>query len=259
MRLDAEIVSRGILPSRERAKEKIKSGEIQINGRICLKPSADVGTDDEIVFTGEKLKYAGRGGLKLERASDVFGLDFDGIICLDIGASSGGFTDCMLQRGAERVYAVEVGHGQLAEKLVNDSRVINMEKTDIRNVSSEIFEKIPQFVCADVSFISLKLIIPHIYRLTDNNMKCVLLIKPQFEAGRSNIGKNGIVKSLSVHETVIDDIIKFCMEYGFCIKGLCPSPVKGGSGNTEYLLYIDRSTDENTVFDIKKIVSQAMH
>lgn len=258
MRLDAEIVSRGILPSRERAKEKIKNKDILVNGKICVKPSAEVTDTDVIEFTGEKLKYVGRGGLKLERAVDFFGIDLKGLVCLDVGASSGGFTDCMLQRGAGLVYAVEVGHGQLAEKLLSDSRVVSMERTDIRNLDEKAFEKQPEFVCADVSFISLKLIIPYIYRLVSDNCECVFLIKPQFEAGRSNIGKNGIVKSSKVHVNVINDIINFCTEIGFCIKGLCPSPVKGGSGNIEYLLYVAKGSGESCICDVKETVKTAM-
>lgn len=258
MRLDSEIIARGILTGRERAKEKIKNGEIEVNGIVCKKPSYEVSDTDKIVLTGEVLKYVGRGGLKLEKAVEVFNIDLKGLICLDVGASTGGFTDCMLQNGAEKVYAVEVGHGQLAEKLLDDRRVISMEKTDIRNVSNDIFEEPPQFVCADVSFISLKLILPHIYRLMSETGSVTVLIKPQFEAGKSNIGKNGIVKSPKVHIQVINDILEFCKEINFYIRGLCVSPIKGGNGNTEYLLYLDRSSQQSSTFDIKKIVSEAL-
>ncbi|MGN0606160.1 MAG: TlyA family RNA methyltransferase [Oscillospiraceae bacterium] len=258
MRLDIETVSRGIFSSRERAKEKIKAGEVFVNGKVCAKPSYDVSEQDKIEFTGENLKYAGRGGLKLEKALNEFGIKLDGCICLDIGASTGGFTDCMLQNGAEKVYAVEIGHGQLAEKLISDSRVISMEKTDIRTLSEERLERLPDFISTDVSFISLKLILPHIYRFMSENGSAVVLIKPQFEAGRSNIGKNGIVKSEKVHMQVLDDILNFCMEAGFSIRQICPSPIKGGSGNTEYLLYIDKSGSPNVSYDIKKMVSEAL-
>lgn len=258
MRLDSELVARGILQSRERAKEKIKCGEISVNGRICFKPSYDVSESDSIIFSGNALKYAGRGGLKLEKAVEYFNISLKGLVCLDIGASTGGFTDCMLQNGAEMVYAVEVGHGQLAEKLINNSKVISMEKTDIRNVVSEMLPETPEFVCADVSFISLKLVIPHIYRLMSSEGSAVVLIKPQFEAGRRNIGKNGIVKSSEVHIQVISDIISFCIETGFYIIGICPSPVKGGSGNTEYLLYISRKNQEGIITDIKYMVAEAL-
>lgn len=258
MRLDYEIVARGILRSRERAKESIKNGDIRVNGNVCTKPSHDIHENDDIIFTGKALKYAGRGGLKLEKALEFFSIDVKGLVCLDIGASTGGFTDCMLENGAEKVYAVEVGHGQLIERLACDSRVVSMEKTDIRDVESSVFEILPQFVCTDVSFISLKLIIPHIYRLMDGRGSAVVLVKPQFEAGKSNIGKNGIVKSSAVHIRVLESIIQFCNETGFFIRGLCASPIKGGSGNTEYLLYLDRKSSENIICDIKKIVSEAL-
>lgn len=258
MRLDYEIVARGIAKSRERAKESIKNGDIRVNGSVCLKPAYDVNENDEIIFTGKALKYAGRGGLKLEKALEFFRIDVKGLVCLDIGASTGGFTDCMLENGAEKVYAVEVGHGQLIERLVCDSRVVNMEKTDIRNVENDIFEIMPQFVCTDVSFISLRLIIPHIYRLMDSKGSAVVLVKPQFEAGKSNIGKNGIVKSHKVHIKVLEDIMHFCTETGFFIRGICASPIKGGSGNTEYLLCLDRKSGKNVVCDIKAVVSEAL-
>ncbi len=255
MRLDYELTARGILPSRERAKEKIKCGEVQVNGITCTKPSFEVCESDKIEFVGEALKYVGRGGLKLEKALEVFKIDVSGLNCLDIGASTGGFTDCMLKNGAEKVYAVEVGHGQLVDKLLSDNRVVNMENTDIRSVSADMFEKIPQFTCADVSFISLEHILPHIYRLTESN--CVVLIKPQFEAGKSNIGKRGIVKSEKVHVQVIEKIISCSMGLGFSVKGLCSSAIRGGSGNVEYLLYLEKS-GQSVTFDIKNIVSQAM-
>ncbi len=258
MRLDYELTARGILPSRERAKEKIKAGEVQINGKICTKPSYEVSEKDVLEFTGEALKYAGRGGLKLEKAVETFGINLSGKVCIDIGASTGGFTDCMLINGAEKVYAVEVGHGQLIERLVQDSRVINMEKTDIRNVYSEMLDAQPEFACADVSFISLELVLPHIYRLLSENGKVVVLIKPQFEAGKSNIGKKGIVKSPKVHIQVIDKIINFSINIGFSVLGLCSSPIKGGSGNTEYLLYLEKTEGKSITFDIKSIVTEAL-
>lgn len=258
MRLDYELVARNILPSRERAKEKIKSGEIQVNGKVCKKPSFDVSESDILILTGEILRYASRGGLKLEKALEVFDINISGYLCLDVGASTGGFTDCMLQNGAEKVYAVEVGHGQLAEKLMNDERVVSMEKTDIRSIQSGIFERPPEFACADVSFISLEHILPHIYRLIADDGKSAVLVKPQFEAGKRYIGKNGIVKSAEVHIQVLEKIMQFSIDMGFCIKGLCSSPVKGGSGNTEYLMYLEKSSEKSMTFDIKSIVSEAM-
>ena len=192
-RLDAQLVERGIARSRERAKEMIKSGAVTVNGKIINKPSYEVCSDDVIV-SSEKEIYVGRGALKLERAAQAFGLDFSGKICIDIGASTGGFTEYMLMHGAEKIYAVDVGKGQLAEKLKNDSRVINMENTDIRSVSPEDTGGQADFISVDVSFISLEKILPDIYRLLKDDACAAVLIKPQFEAGRKDIGKGGIVK-----------------------------------------------------------------
>ena len=188
MRLDTELVSRGIARSRERAKEMIKSGAVSVNGRTVLKPSAEVSESDSIISSESEI-YVGRGALKLEKASKTFGIDFRNMVCIDIGASTGGFTEYMLNNGALRVYAVDVGHGQLAESLRNDSRVINMENTDIRNVSESDTGGKADFICADVSFISLKKILPEIKKLLKEESYSAVLIKTQFEAGKNETGK----------------------------------------------------------------------
>lgn len=258
-RLDFEIVSRNLVKGRENAKNLIKDGKVSVNGKICTKPAFQVCENDRIEICGDTLRFAGRGGLKLEKALDVFPIDLSGRICMDIGASTGGFTDCMLQSGAEFVYAVDVGHGQLADFLAGDSRVINMEGVDIRNLKSADLPKIPSFISCDVSFISLKLVLPEIYRLLSESGECVCLVKPQFEAGRENIGKNGVVKSQKVHIKVLESVIQQADTIGFAVKGVCPSAIKGAKGgNIEYLMYISKGGSEKSqVIDIRTLVEDA--
>ena len=255
-RLDAELVSRGIARSRQRAKEMIQAGSITVNGRCVTKVSAEVSPDDTVESSEEEL-YVGRGALKLEKAAAEFGLDFTGKTCIDIGASTGGFTDIMLGRGAAKVYAVDVGHGQLAEKLRSDPRVVNMEGTDIRNVSPESFGGCADIITVDVSFISLKMILPKVYELLKENACAAVLIKPQFEAGRSGISKNGIVKDRKVHLRVLREIDEFARETGFVCEKYTYSPVKGGSGNIEYLVKLCRSGAPAAVHDLKALVESA--
>ena len=255
-RLDSQLVARGVARSRERAKEMIKSGAVTVNGRIIRKSSFEVMPDDEII-SSEKEIYVGRGALKLEKAAQTFGLDFSGRICIDIGASTGGFTEYMLMHGAERIYAVDVGTGQLAEKLRNNSRVINMENTDIRSVSEEDTGGKADFISGDVSFISLEKILPDIYRLLKDNACAVVLIKPQFEAGKKDIGKGGIVKERKVHERILSGLCGKFSEIGFSAAMLTHSPVKGGSGNIEYLALLKKSYDCSYEYDFRKIVNTA--
>ncbi|MGN0620702.1 MAG: TlyA family RNA methyltransferase [Porcipelethomonas sp.] len=258
MRVDAFMVENGLAPSRERAKELIKKQQVTVNSRVCVKPSANVGSEDKVEVTGETLRYVGRGGLKLEKIIEKYSLDLSGKTCMDVGASTGGFTDCMLQSGAGKVYAVDVGSGQLAQKLLEDSRVVNMEKTDIRDLSESDFPEKIDFISADVSFISLKLVLPHIRRLISPDGQAAVLIKPQFEAGRENVGKNGIVRSKKVHERVLSDIYAFACGLGFKVIDVCCSPVTGAKGNIEYLIYMDCSETESTgIFDFKEIADDA--
>lgn len=255
-RLDTELVSRGIARSRQRAKEMIQAGSITVNGRCVTKASAEVSPDDTVESSEEEL-YVGRGALKLEKAAAEFGLDFTGKTCIDIGASTGGFTDIMLSRGAAKIYAVDVGHGQLAEKLRSDPRVVNMEGTDIRNVSPESFGGCADIITVDVSFISLKMILPKVYELLTENACAAVLIKPQFEAGRSGISKNGIVKDKKVHLRVLREIDEFARDMGFVCEKYTYSPVKGGSGNIEYLVKLCRSDAPAAVHDLKALVESA--
>ncbi len=237
MRLDQYLAEKGLCKSRTAAQSLIKSGGVSVNGAPCTKPSADVSETDAVAITGEQLKYVGRGGLKLEGAVNAFGIELSGLVCLDIGSSTGGFTDCMLQNGAARVYAVDVGTDQLDPKLRADDRVVVMEQTDIR--TAQLPEQV-DFVGTDVSFISLKQVIPHINRLLKAQGKAAALIKPQFEAGRQALNKKGIVKDEKIRRRVVEDITEFAQQCGFAVLGVTDSPVQGGDGNTEYLMYIEK-------------------
>lgn len=258
MRIDAFLAENGYVKSREAAKNLILAGGVSVNGKPVKKPSADVDADDDIIITADMPKYVGRGGLKLEKALECFGISVKGLVCLDIGASTGGFTDCMLQNGAEYVYAVDVGHGQLDEKLINDSRVANMENTNIRDCFISDFDKRIDFICTDVSFISLTKIIPVIHSLLDDGGSAVMLIKPQFECGRADIGKKGIVRSEKVHLRVIREIASFCESSGLGVRGIDYSPIKGGDGNIEYLIYVKKN-QSGKAFDFSIAVDAAHH
>lgn len=240
MRLDVYLAENKLCKSRAAAQELIKSGGVSVNGAAAEKNSLDVTDADEVTLDEAKLlRYVGRGGLKLERALGLWELPLSGKICLDIGASTGGFTDCMLQNGAARVYAVDVGSAQLAEKLRSDSRVISLENTDIRGFELPAGVQ-AEFVGADVSFISLKLILPHAYRLLKDGGAAVVLIKPQFEAGKNALNKKGVVTNEKVRERCVRVIEKFAEQCGFVVVGTEKSPITGGDGNIEYLLAIKK-------------------
>lgn len=255
-RLDSELVQRGIARSRERAKEMIKSGSVSVNGKTITKPSFEVSENEKIESSEQEL-YVGRGALKLEKAAEEFGISFSGLLCLDIGASTGGFTDYMLRNGAAKVYAVDVGHGQLSESLRNDKRVVNAEGTDIRDITSEFTGGQVDFVCADVSFISLTKILSKIYELMKENACAALLIKPQFEAGRADIGKNGVVKDKKVHVRVLSEINEFACSLGFIAEQFTFSPVCGGSGNIEYLVKLRKASGTAPVHDFRELTDNA--
>jgi len=254
-RLDSILVSRGIVSGRDRAKAVIMAGQVYIDGQKADKAGMQYDSDVEIDFRGEKMKYVSRGGYKLERAMDVFKLSLDGFICMDIGASTGGFTDCMLKCGASKVYSVDVGYGQLAWELRSDERVINMERTNIRYI-----EPIPDeldFASVDVSFISLYHILPVAKNLLKENGEMVCLIKPQFEAGRGQVGKGGVVRDKEVHKEVINKVLGMARENGFGLLGLTYSPIKGPKGNIEYLMYIKNNSDDAICADVNSVVAEA--
>lgn len=237
MRIDVYLAENNICKSRTSAVRLIETGGVFVNGKAVMKPSVEVGESDEVSVLEEmKPKYVGRGGLKLERAIEVFGIDLSGKVCVDVGASTGGFTDCMLQHGAEKVYAVDVGTNQLDEKLKADARVISLEQTDIRGFK---LERPADFIGADTSFISQRLILPHIFRLLKNGGGAVVLIKPQFEAGKKSLlTKKGVVKDKRLREKIVEEIKDFAEQCGFCVNGTEISPITGGDGNVEYLLYL---------------------
>ncbi len=236
MRLDVYLTENGMCKSRTAAQSLIKSGGVSLNGKTCSKPSQEVTEADSVEITAEQLRYAGRGGLKLEAALEQFRLDITGAECIDIGSSTGGFTDCMLQHGAAKVYAVDVGRDQLVDFLRNDTRVVSMEQTDIRTA------ELPQvnFIGTDVSFISLKLILPHIYRLLKKGGRAAVLIKPQFEAGRANLSKKGVVRDERVRLRIRDEIAEFAKGCGFTVAGMAVSPITGGDGNVEFLMCLEK-------------------
>lgn len=259
-RLDVLLVNNGLATSREKAKAVIMSGDVYVNGQ--KEDKAGTMFDPlkvKIEVRGEKLKYVSRGGLKLEKAMASFKIDLKDYICMDIGASTGGFTDCMLQNGAKKVYSIDVGHGQLAWSLRNDERVVCMEKTNFRYVTPENLDDVPDFASVDVSFISLTKILEPAINILRDHARMVCLIKPQFEAGREEVGKKGVVKDKKVHASVIEKVIEYAGSIGFSILGLDFSPVKGPEGNIEYLLYIEKGepTTEAYEIDINKTVDTA--
>ena len=244
-RLDVLMVQRNLAESREKAKALIMSGIVYVNGQKEDKAGTSFEETVQIEVRGNTLKYVSRGGLKLEKAMSRFGVQLAGKVCMDVGASTGGFTDCMLQNGAVKVYAVDVGHGQLAWKLRNDDRVICMEKTNIRYVTPEDIGDRIEFASIDVSFISLTKVLGPVKQLLTDEGQVVCLIKPQFEAGREKVGKKGVVREKSVHLEVIEMVMDYARSIGLGILGLEFSPIKGPEGNIEYLLYLQNILQEN--------------
>lgn len=250
VRLDVFMVNKGLTESRERAKSLIMAGQVYIDNQKCDKAGMQVDEESTSVeVRGETLKYVSRGGLKLEKAMQEFPITLDGKTTMDIGASTGGFTDCMLQNGAKKVYAVDVGYGQFAWKLRQDERVVNMERTNIRYVTPEDIGEDIDFASVDVSFISLKLVLPVAKNLLAPDGEVVALIKPQFEAGREQVGKKGVVKDIKVHFEVIKTVLDFARSIGFFAAGLSFSPIKGPEGNIEYLAYLKKCECEDNITD----------
>lgn len=257
-RLDVILTERNVFPSREKAKASIMAGLVYVDGQRVDKPGTPVDSAAEITVKEDLCPYVSRGGLKLEKAIDAFCFTLDGAVAADIGASTGGFTDCMLQKGAVRVYAMDVGYGQLDWKLRNDPRVINMEKTNVRYLDPKTIPERMDFISIDVSFISLRLILPVAAALLADGGNLVCLVKPQFEAGRQQVGKKGIVRDPAVHEEVIEKVIGYGRDNGLYCRGLTYSPVTGTKGNIEYLLYMDKNQDGNASMpDIRGIVGDS--
>ena len=258
-RLDVLLVNRGLAPSREKAKTMIMAGNVFVNNNREDKAGSTFPDDCVIEIHGKTLQYVSRGGLKLEKAMKHFDISLDGMVCMDIGASTGGFTDCMLQNGAAKVYAVDVGYGQFAWKLRQDERVVCMEKTNIRYVTPNDIDDALDFASVDVSFISLTKVLEPARNLLKSGGKMVCLIKPQFEAGREKVGKKGVVRDKKVHEEVINKVVDFAFENGFSILNLEYSPIKGPEGNIEYLVYIEKDDNpqKEESIDIHEIVETA--
>lgn len=256
IRLDILLHEKGLCESRERAKALIMAGQVYINNIKCDKAGAQYPVDVTPEIRGETLKYVSRGGLKLEKAMNEFPIELNDLVCMDIGASTGGFTDCMLQNGAKKVFAVDVGYGQFAWKLRSDDRVVNMERTNIRYVTPEDIGEALDFASIDVSFISLTLVLPVAYNLLKENGEIVALIKPQFEAGREQVGKKGVVRDINVHYSVVEKIVDFSRENGYSVLGITFSPVKGPEGNIEYLIYLSKSKEDSGIdtSEIRRIV-----
>lgn len=256
-RLDVLLVNKGLFNSREKAKTSIMAGMIFVDGQISDKPGNLIDVDSIITIKEDICPYVSRGGLKLEKSLSLWPIDLKDKVCMDIGASTGGFTDCMLKNGAKKVYAIDVGYGQLDYKLRTDERVINMEKTNIRYLDFSLITYPIDFISIDVSFISLNLVFPIASKLLTKSGELVSLVKPQFEAGRSQVGKNGIVRDINVHKEVINNVINYATSNEMYPSGLTFSPVKGAKGNIEYLLYLKKEMVENASFNVDEIVENS--
>lgn len=256
LRLDIALTDHGLAESREKAKAYIMSGIVFVNNQRADKPGLSVGKDDKLEVRGSTLKYVSRGGLKLEKAVTEFSLQLSGKICADIGASTGGFTDCMLQNGAQKVYCIDVGYGQLHWSLRTDARVVNLERTNFRYVTSQQIPDLLDFASVDVSFISLTKILPVLYPLMKENAQAVCLIKPQFEAGKEKVGKKGVVRDPAVHEEVLVNMLRFIPTVGFSVLHLTFSPIRGPEGNIEYLAHLikDGAGSVDASIDVAQIV-----
>lgn len=241
-RLDVAVYEQGYATSREKAKAIIMAGIVYVNNQKVDKAGFELKEGDVLEVRGKTLQYVSRGGLKLEKAMQEFPITLEGKVCMDVGASTGGFTDCMLQNGAVKVYSVDVGYGQLAWKLRTDERVVNLERTNFRYATREQIPDEIDFASVDVSFISLKHILPNLNTLLAFDGQAVCLIKPQFEAGKEKVGKKGVVRDLNVHLEVVENVINLAVENGFSVMGLQFSPIKGPEGNIEYLIYLNKSS-----------------
>lgn len=258
-RLDVLVVKRGLAVSREKAKAMIMMGDIFVDGQREDKAGTSFKDSVEIEFRGKPMKYVSRGGLKLEKAMAEFPINLRNTVCMDIGASTGGFTDCMLQSGAKKVYAVDVGYGQFAWKLRQDERVVCMERTNIRYVTAEEIDELCDFASVDVSFISLTMVLGPAYHLLNDDGEMVCLIKPQFEAGKGKVGKKGVVREPEIHKEVIYKVLDYAVGIGFSVLGLSFSPIKGPEGNIEYLTYIKKENNAKVYegVDVEKLVDNS--
>ena len=256
-RLDVLLVERGLEQTRQRAQAMIMSGLVFVDGQRMDKAGTAIPNDAQVEVRGNTLRYVSRGGLKLEKAMTTFGLRLNGCICADIGASTGGFTDCMLQNGAAKVYAVDVGYGQLAWKLRSDERVVCMERTNARYLTHAEIPQELDFASVDVSFISLKLILPALAGLVREGGHVACLVKPQFEAGKEKVGKKGVVRDPAVHLEVLEHFLEHAKENNFTVLGLTYSPIRGPEGNIEYLGYLEKGSGTPGSFDLPALVAES--
>lgn len=259
IRLDQYVFEEGYTESRQRAQALIMAGIVYVNNQKVDKAGYMLKETDKVEVRGKDLKYVSRGGYKLEKAIELYNLDLTDRVCMDIGASTGGFTDCMLQNGAKKVYAVDVGYGQLAWKLRTDERVVNFEKTNIRNVTAEDLEEKINFFSVDVSFISLKHIFPVAYAISTEDVIGACLVKPQFEAGKEKVGKKGVVRDSAVHKEVIINVMEYANQNGFFVKELTFSPIKGPEGNIEFLIVITKNEQDSLIGEeqVDMVVNEA--
>jgi 23S rRNA (cytidine1920-2'-O)/16S rRNA (cytidine1409-2'-O)-methyltransferase len=255
VRLDQLVFDLGLTESRERAKTTIMSGLVFVNGQRADKPGMSVAPDAKVEIHGDALPFVSRGGYKLDKALKVFPVDPSGLICIDCGASTGGFTDVLLQHGAAKVYSVDVGYGQLAWKLRNDPRVVNYERTNLRYITSEQIPELLDLAVMDVSFISIKLVLPAVKQLLKENADIICLIKPQFEAGREEVGKKGVVRDIKVHEEVVQGILDFAPTIGLSVLGLDFSPIKGPEGNIEYICHMKSAVLPQADINVSAVVA----
>jgi len=257
-RIDQLVFDRGLTDSRERAKTSIMAGLVFVNGQRCDKPGTPVAEDAQIELRGDAIPYVSRGGLKLEKALKVFNFDPSGLVCADCGASTGGFTDVLLKNGARKVYAIDVGYGQLAWSIRSDERVVVMERTNVRYVTPDMLDETPQLAVMDLSFISIKLVLPVVRELLPEGGTVICLIKPQFEAGKEKVGKKGVVRERSTHVEVVRDVLDFVFGAGYTALGLDYSPIRGPEGNIEYLLLLKKGEYDATALDPQAVV-EASH
>ena len=257
IRLDVLVTERGLCESRQKAQATIMAGLVFVDGQRSDKPGTPVAEDAHVEVRGHALRYVSRGGLKLEKAMQTFPITLEGKVCADIGASTGGFTDCMLQNGAAKVYAVDVGYGQLDWKLRSDARVVCLERTNARYLSTEQIPEALDFASIDVSFISLKLILPAVCGILKGGGHVACLVKPQFEAGKEKVGKKGVVRDPAVHLEVLEHFLEHAKESGFTVLGLTYSPIRGPEGNIEYLGYLEKGDWQPMEFDLKALVEES--
>lgn len=257
-RLDQLVFDRGLAESRERAKTSIMAGLVFVNGQRSDKPGTPTAEDAQIEVRGEAIPYVSRGGLKLEKALKVFAFDPTGLVCADCGASTGGFTDVLLKNGARKVYAIDVGYGQLAWSIRSDERVVVMERTNVRHVTPDMLDETPELAVMDLSFISIKLVLPVVRELLPEGGTVICLIKPQFEAGKEKVGKKGVVREKTTHVEVVRDILDFVPTAGYTALGLDFSPIRGPEGNIEYLLLLRKGVCDAPALDPQAVV-EASH